>query len=380
MTTSTHAIRSAGESLGDHRHVCALVDGPVDAYEVLLPFILDGFANGDRAFHIVDPEARAAHLERLAAGGIDVTAATESRQLEVATWTDSSLMGGRFDRSSHLARIRQVLEEGPTLGFPVTRAIGTMEWRHDQEPDTDLLWYESRLSQLLRGHADVVICAYDLNRHSARTIAEVMGLHHAAVIGGVLRASGAAARLSARDRLVAAASDLFYKKGIKATGVDTLIATAGVAKATFYRHFPSKDDLVAAWLREPRTRWIDDVRLKVAASGADAKGRIPIFFDVVRDWLEEADFRGCPYLNTAVELTGSAHPARTIIRDYLQEVEDYLEGLLAAAGYRDSRSLAAKLQTLVAGAIALAVAGGTGDWVDAARDAAVSLVAGASTV
>jgi hypothetical protein len=70
---------------------------------------------------------------------------------------------------------------------------------------------------------------------------------------------------------------------------------------------------------------------------------------------------------------------QSIIRDYLQEVEDYLEGLLAAAGYRDSRSLAAKLHTLVAGAIALAVAGGTGDWVDAARDAAVSLVAGAST-
>jgi AcrR family transcriptional regulator len=377
MTTSMRAIRLAGEDLGDHRHVCALVDGPEDAYELLLPFILDGFAHGDRAIHLVDPEAREAHLERLATAGVDLTASTESGQLEIATWTDSYLMGGRFDRSSQLARIQQVLGEGPALGFPVTRVIGTMEWRHDRDPDTDLLWYESGLSHLLRSQAGVAVCAYDLNLHSARTIAAVMGMHHATVVGGVLTVAGGAARPSARDRLLAAASDLFYEKGIQATGVDTLIAAAGVAKATFYRHFPSKDDLVAAWLREPRTRWLDDVRLKVAASGADAEGRIPVFFDVVREWLEDADFRGCPYLNTAVELTGTADPARTIIRDYLQEVEDYLEHLLAEAGYRDSHSLAAKLQTLTAGAISLAEARGTGDSVDAARDAAVSIVASA---
>jgi len=194
----------------------------------------------------------------------------------------------------------------------------------------------------------------------------------------VLRVTAGAARPAARDRLLSAASDLFYEKGIQATGVDALIAAAGVAKATFYRQFPSKDDLVAAWLREPRTRWLDDVRPKVAASGADAEGRIPVFFDVVRKWLEDSDFRGCPYLNSAVELTGPGHPARTIIRDYLQEVEDYLEHLLAEAGYRDSRSLAAELQTLTAGAIALAVARGTADSVDAAREAAVRLVAGAN--
>jgi hypothetical protein len=185
MTTSMNAIRLAGEDLGDHRHVCALVDGPSDAYELLLPFILDGFARGDRAFHLIDPEARAGHLERLAAAGVDVTAAMESRQLEIVTWTDSYLMGGRFDRSRQLDRIRRTLGEGPALGFPVTRAIGTMEWQHDREPDIDLLWYESRVSQLLRGRADVVVCAYDLNLHSARTIAEIMGLQHAAIIGGV---------------------------------------------------------------------------------------------------------------------------------------------------------------------------------------------------
>jgi AcrR family transcriptional regulator len=375
MTTSTQSIQLAGEALGDRRHVCALVDGPDEASEVLLPFILDGFEHGDRSFQMVDPEARTALLERLAASGIDVAAATESRQLEVRTWTDSYLLGGRFDRSAQLDRIRQMLDEGPRLGYPLTRAIGAMEWSADGAADEDLLWYESRLGRLLRGRSDVVICTYDLNRHGALTIAGVLSAHDGAVIGRVLRGSDGQMKVSARDRLLAAASDLFYERGIQATGVDSLIAAAGVAKATFYRHFPSKDDLVAAWLRQPRTRWLDDIRERVDTHQTDAAGRIPYFFDVVGEWLEEGEFRGCPYLNVAVEIPGPTHPARSIIRDYLQEVEDYLESILAEAGYRESRTLAAQLQTLTAGAISLAVARGNGDPVLAAKDAAMNLLA-----
>lgn len=375
MAAATNSIQLAGESLGGDRHVCALVDGPDEAYELLLPFIRDGLEHGDRAFHIVDPEARAAHIERLAASGIDVAAAIDSRQLAVTTWADSYLMDGRFERGAQLDRIRQMLAEGASLGYPQTRGIGTMEWSKGDDSHDDLLWYESRLSRLLRGQPDVVICTYDLNVHSARTIADVLGVHHAAVIGGALRGSGGAMKSSARDRLLTAASELFYENGIQATGVDALIAAAGVAKATFYRHFPSKDDLVAAWLRQPRTRWLDDVRVRVEKHPANAEGRIPYFFDVVGEWLEEAEFRGCPYLNVAVEITGPTHPARKIIREYLQEVEDYLEGMLAQAGYRQSRALAAQLQTLTAGAISLAVARGTGDPVLAAKDAATNLLA-----
>lgn len=380
MATSTNAILLAGEALGVHRHVCALVDGPDEAHELLLPFILDGFEHGDRSFHIVDPERRAAHIERLAASGLDVATAMESRQLEVATWADSYLMNGRFERSAQLDRIRQMLGEGPSLGYPLTRGIGTMEWSKGDDAHEDLLWYEARLSRLLRGRPDVVICTYDLNVHSARTIADVLGVHHEAVIGGALRGSGGAMKSSARDRLLAAASELFYENGVQATGVDSLIAAAGVAKATFYRHFPSKDDLVAAWLREPRTRWLDDVRGRVEKHPPDAEGRIPYFFDAVGEWLEAGELRGCPYLNVAVEITGPAHPARAIIREYLQEVEDYLEGLLAEAGYRQSRPLAAQVQTLTAGAISLAVARGTGDPVLAAKDAAMNLLAEARRI
>jgi hypothetical protein len=108
-------IRLAGEDLRDHRHVCALVDGPDEAYGVLLPFIAEGFEQGERALHIVDPLLRDEHLERLTAIGIDVPARTASHQLEVQTWADAYLRGGRFDRTAQLAYVRQRLGEGLSL-------------------------------------------------------------------------------------------------------------------------------------------------------------------------------------------------------------------------------------------------------------------------
>jgi AcrR family transcriptional regulator len=375
MRTSVQTVRLAGEDLSDHRHVCVLVDGPEEAYELLLPFVVDGLEQGDRAVHIVDPQARDTHLERLAASGIDVPAATASHQLEVQPWTDSYLRGGRFNGSAQLSYVKQSLAEGRRLGFPLTRFIGSMQWALDGEPAGDLISYEARINEATRRLADVVICLYDLRRHTARTTADVLGVHPVALVGGVLRRSHGPARASARERLLAAASQLFHENGVQATGVDSIVSEAGVAKATFYRHFPSKDDLVVAWLRDPRTRWLDRIRADVDASSVDAAKRIPLFFEIVADWLETESYRGSPYLNTMNEIRDPAHPARRIIREYFQEVEDYLEGLLEVAGYRDSRTLAAEIETLVTGSISIAVARSNGAPVFAARDAAVRLLA-----
>jgi AcrR family transcriptional regulator len=368
-------VRLAGEDLINDRHVCALVDGPDDGYKHLLPFIVDGLDRGDRAFHIVDPQARATHLERLSAAGVDVPAATASHQLDVRTWTESFLRGRRFNGSAQLAYVKQSLGDGREFGFPLTRYLASMQWTHDSEAVGDLIGYEARLNELIRKLPDVVICIYDLRQHSARTIADVLGVHPLVLVGGVLRSSHGPARASARDRLLAAASQLFHENGVQATGVDSIVAEAGVAKATFYRHFPSKDDLVVAWLRDGRTRWLDRIRSEIEASAADADRRIPLFFEAVADWLEADGYRGCPYLNSDAEITESGHPARLIIRAYLQEVEDYLHDLIAAARYRDSRTLAAELQTLVAGSISLAVARSSRAPVTTARGAAARLLA-----
>jgi AcrR family transcriptional regulator len=269
--------------------------------------------------------------------------------------------------------MRQTLAEGARLGFPLTRLVASLEWA-DPETMSDLLSYEARLDRVLQKLPDVVVCTYDLNRHGGRAIVEVLGVHPVALIGGVVRTSGGAARASARDRLLAAAAQLFYENGIQATGVDSIIDAAGVAKATFYRHYPSKDDLVAAWLRDPRARWLDRLRAQVEALDAEPAEKIPRFFDALADWLESGGYRGCPYLNAAIEITDPTHPARSVVVDYLQEIEDYLVGLVAAAGYRHPQRLGEQLQALVTGATSLAVARGSSASVTAAREAALRLL------
>jgi AcrR family transcriptional regulator len=382
MSTTANTVRLAGEDLGDHRHVCVLVDGPEEADPLLIPFITEGLDQHERSFQVVDPAVRDAHVTRLRESGIDVSAVMASGQLEVRTWADSYLRGGRFDRIAQLAYVKQSFLEGRDLGYRRTRFIGSMEWAVDGEYSGSLLRYESRLNDLVRRRPDILVCTYDLNRHSARTIADVLGVHPAAIVGGALRESHgpAAGSASARDRLLTAASKLFHETGIQATGVDSIIEAAGVAKATFYRHFPSKDDLVVAWLRDPRTRWHDRVRAQVEESQPTPHEAIPLFFEAVAEWLENEGYRGCPYLNTAVEITQPTHPALPVVLDYLQEVEDYITGLVTAAGYRNPRMLAIELQTLLAGAISLAVARRSGAYAISAREAAISMLAGAERV
>src|SRR5258708_6527477 len=180
MSTTANTVRLAGEDLGDHRHVCVLVDGPEEAYPLLTPFVTEGLQQHDRVFQIVDPAARDAHFARLREGGIDVPAVMASGQLEVRTWADSYLRGGRVDRRAPLASVKQSFLEGRELGYRRTRLIGSMEWAVDGENAVGLLRYESRLSDVVRRRPDIVVCTYDLKRHSARTIADVLGVHPAA--------------------------------------------------------------------------------------------------------------------------------------------------------------------------------------------------------
>ena len=366
MSTLPRTVRLAGEDLGEHRHVCALVDGPAEADELLMPFITEGLDRGERAVHVVDPRTREAHIERLSARGVDVPAAMETGQLELRTWTEIYLRGGQFDRSAQLAYLREMLAEGRALGYPLTRYIGSTEWAREANTVRDLLSYEARVDALVRDAPDVLVCTYDLNH---------LGIHTVALVGGVLRTGRGPVRASARDRLLTAASQLFQAAGIQATGVDSLIAAAGVAKATFYRHFPSKGDLVIAWLRDPRTRWLDPVLARAEADGTEAREVIPRLFEFVGDWMEREDYRGCPYLNTAIEIRDPTHPARQAVVAYLQEVEDYLFGLVEAAGYREPRIVAAKLQALLAGSISLAVARRSRAVFLTARDAAMTTLA-----
>ena len=105
-------VRLAGSVLDRSRHVCAFFHGKEEEYRVLLPFIKEGFDQGDRAFHMVDPRHRAEHLRRLQEAGIDVAEAERKGQLEVRRWEDAQFRDGHFDQHRMLALLEEVLAEG----------------------------------------------------------------------------------------------------------------------------------------------------------------------------------------------------------------------------------------------------------------------------
>ena len=192
--------------------------------------------------------------------------------------------------------------------------------------------------------------------------------------GAPARGGGSASTSGPHERILGAASRLFTQHGIGRTGVDTLIAEAGVAKATFYRHFPSKEDLVLAWLRDSRTRWFHRVRALAEARAKTPAERVPRLFEAAAEWLEAGDYRGCPYLNTAVELADPTRPPGHALREYLAEIGTYLEEQARLIGQPDPARVGRQLHTLLAGAISLGVANRSSRYVLAARDAALALL------
>jgi hypothetical protein len=96
VTKKTEPIRFAGSELGENRHACAFFNSDVEAYRVLLPFISDGFACGDKAIHLVNPGQCSDHLQQLASAGIDAAAAQQAGQLEVRNNAETYLRDGRF--------------------------------------------------------------------------------------------------------------------------------------------------------------------------------------------------------------------------------------------------------------------------------------------
>lgn len=184
----------------------------------------------------------------------------------------------------------------------------------------------------------------------------------------------------ARERVLATAARLFYRYGIRAVGVDRIIREARVAKATFYRYFPSKDDLVLSWLRRRELHWLQWVRVEVERRQASPEERLLAFFDALGEWMERPGFRGCPFVNAAAEVADLEHPVAEEARRFRREVEGYLAATAAAAGFQRPDLLAAELSLLVSGAFVAASATGSAAPAAVARAAAASLLAGAPRV
>jgi hypothetical protein len=181
-------VRLAGSVLDHSRHVCAFFHSKDEEYRVLLPFIKEGFDQGERAFHVVDPGHRPAHLRRLEEAGIDVAEAERKGQLEVRPWEDAYLRDGHFDQNRMLALIEEVLTRGKAQGFPLTRLVANMEWALEDRPGVDdIVEYETRLNYVLPKFDDGVCCTYDVARFGANVVMDILRTHPMVIIGGTLQ-------------------------------------------------------------------------------------------------------------------------------------------------------------------------------------------------
>lgn len=157
MTQSAQQVRLAGTTLGATRHVCAFFHTKAEEYRVLLPFMREGFDQGDRAFHIVKDDHRPEHRRLLEEAGIAVSDAEAKGQLEIRRWEDAYLIDGHFDQYRMLALIEEVLREGKTRGYPLTRLVANMEWALEDRPGVgDIVEYETRLNYVLPKYDDAV--------------------------------------------------------------------------------------------------------------------------------------------------------------------------------------------------------------------------------
>lgn len=182
---------------------------------------------------------------------------------------------------------------------------------------------------------------------------------------------------SARDRLLAAAGELFYRQGIRSVGVDEIVAKADVAKMSLYRSFPSKDVLAAAYLEATDRRywrWWDEA---VARHPGDPRAQLAALFRGLARRTTSAEWRGCPFTNAATEFPERGHPARRVAEANKRELRRRLLALCREAGARRPALLADELVLLFEGAYASAQTLGPDGPAAAVAEAAEALIAAA---
>lgn len=181
------------------------------------------------------------------------------------------------------------------------------------------------------------------------------------------------ARTPAAERILATASELFFQHGIRAVGVDTIAADASVTKMTLYKHFGSKDALVASYLRSRderwRGRWAEAIQRY-----EDPRERLLAVFDAYEGSLTDSDFRGCAFINAAAELPDLSHPAREIVSAHKAQLRGELATLAEQAGLGSPHDVAEELVLLLDGAFVTASILHAADPLRRARDMARRMV------
>jgi AcrR family transcriptional regulator len=136
-------------------------------------------------------------------------------------------------------------------------------------------------------------------------------------------------RTSARDRIMETASSLFYAEGIHAVGVDRVVHDSGVAKATLYQHFRSKEELVAACLRQRSADWRRHLAEPILLRAGPPAARVAKVFDALNRSVTTPEFRGCPFINAAAEFPGQDGPVAEVIQSHRAQVRQLFAELVS---------------------------------------------------
>jgi AcrR family transcriptional regulator len=171
--------------------------------------------------------------------------------------------------------------------------------------------------------------------------------------------ASAPGRQSARERILDTAYELFSRHGTRAVGVDRIIAECGIAKMTLYRNFPSKDDLILAFLEQRAERWTHEwlESEAVRAGGGDPAQRLLAVFDTFDGWFRREDFEGCSFINVMLEVVEPESPVRQASVRHLESIRAFLRGLAAEAGIEDAEGFARQWHILMKGSIVAAAEG-----------------------
>lgn len=151
------------------------------------------------------------------------------------------------------------------------------------------------------------------------------------------------AAIPARERIMRSAHELFYRDGIRATGIDRIIAESGVTKVTFYRHFPSKNDLIKAYLEYRHELWMSWFADALSRHQSHPQPPSDVLLSALQEWFRREDYRGCAFINTVVEFDCVMPELLEISRRHKQDMTNAIADLLPGSTHRDKDARAAAM-------------------------------------
>jgi AcrR family transcriptional regulator len=156
--------------------------------------------------------------------------------------------------------------------------------------------------------------------------------------------------MNMREKILVTASNLFESRGIQASGVDTIIAEAGIAKATLYKHYPSKNLLVTAYLRDKSDRFYEWLNSRLVSKKENSVEILITLCELVEQWIMTPEFHGLPFHIASVEFPNPDHPINQYSAVLAVELQGYLAKIAATAGAKDPEALGQQLTILFEGA------------------------------